>query len=130
MSTLDDYVTKARAALDQLRPQLDELRVQADLAKAEARDRLQSGIASLQQAQTRAKSQVDQAAQAGQGTWRSTAEKAEKSVNEVGTQLQSLVDQVQESVGAAAPAAKKAWTAFLDEWNRSKRDREQLLKED
>jgi uncharacterized phage infection (PIP) family protein YhgE len=130
MSTLDDYVTKARAALDQLRPQLDELKVQADLAKAEARDRLQSGIASLQQAQARAKSQVDEAAKAGQGTWRTTAEKAEKSVNDLGTQLQSLVDQVQDNVGAAAPAAKKAWSTFLDEWNRAKRDRERLLSED
>jgi hypothetical protein len=130
MSTLDEYVTRARAALDQVRPQFDELKVRADLAKAEARDKLQSGITSLQQAQVRAKSQVDQAAKAGQGTWRSTAEKAERSVNDVGTQLQSLVDQVQRSAGAAAPAARKAWTAFLDEWNKSKRDREQLLKED
>jgi hypothetical protein len=130
MSTLDEYVTKARAALDKLRPQFDQVKVRADLAKAEARDRLQSGVTSLQQAQARAKSQVDQAAKAGQGTWRSTAEKAEKSVNDAGTQLQSLVDQVEKNVGAAAPAAKKAWATFLDEWNRSKRDRERLLHED
>src|ERR1700730_6916929 len=73
MSTLEDYVAKAQAALDGLRPQLDELRVQADLAQAEARDRLQAGIAALQKAQTAAKTQLDQAARAGKDSWKSTA---------------------------------------------------------
>ena len=127
MSALDDYVSKARAALDQVRPQLDELRVQADLARAEARERLQTGIASVQKAQARAKQQIDQAAKAGQGTWQTTARQAEQTVSEVGTQLQALVDQVQGAVGAAAPAARKAWTKFLDEWNRERGDRQRLL---
>ena len=127
MSTLDEYVAKARAALDQLRPQLDELRVQADLAQAEARDRLQAGLAAVQKAQARAKAQLDQASRAGQDTWKTTAHQAEQTVNEVGTQLQSLADQVQSAVGAAAPAARKAWTTFVDEWNRGRGDRERLL---
>ena len=127
MSTLDDYVTKARAALEQIRPQLDELRVQADLAQGVAKERLQKSIAAIQNAQARAKQQLDQATKAGQGTWRSTAEKAEQALNDAGAQLQALVDQVQGAVGAAAPAARKAWTKFLDEWNRERGDREHLL---
>ena len=127
MSTLDDYVTRARSALDQVRPQLDELKVQADLARAEARDRIQHGIAAVQQAQSKAKQQLDQANQAGHDTWQSTARQAEQAVNEVGTQLQAVVDQVQGAVGAAAPAARKAWTKFLDEWNRERGDRQRLI---
>jgi len=129
VSTLDEYVAKARTALDQLRPQVDELRVQADLAQTEARDRLQSGLSALQKAQANAKAQLDQAAQAGQGTWKSTARQAEQAVNDVGAQLQALVEQLQGSVGAAAPAARKAWAAFLDEWNRERTDRAKLLDE-
>jgi predicted RNA-binding protein Jag len=127
MSTLDEYVTRARSALDQVRPQLDELKVQADLARAEARDRIQNGITAVQKAQARAKQQLDEATKAGQDTWQSTARQAEQTVNEVGTQLQSLVDQVQGAVGAAAPAARKAWTKFLDEWNRERGDRQRLI---
>lgn len=130
MGTLDDYVAKARTALDGLRPQLDELRVQADLAQAEARDRIQAGIAAIQKAQANAKAQLDQAAMSGQGTWKSTARQAEQTVNDVGAQLQTLVDQVQGRVGAAAPAARRAWTTFLDEWNRERSDRQRLLDED
>ena len=130
MSALDDYVAKARSALDGLRPQLDELRVQADLAQADARDRIQAGIAKVQQAQANAKSQIDQAAKSGQDTWLSTARQAEQTVNEVGAQLQGVVEQLQGSVSAAAPAVKRAWTTFLDEWNRERGDRQRLLGED
>lgn len=130
VSGLDDYVAKARSALDGLRPTLDELRVQADLAQADARDRLQAGIAKVQEAQAAAKAQLDEAARAGQGTWKSTARQAEQAVDDVGTQLQALIDQVQGRVGAAAPAARKAWGAFLDEWNRQQGDRAHLLDED
>jgi hypothetical protein len=130
VSTLDDYIAKARAALDQLRPPLDELRGQADVAQSEARERLQAGIAAVQKAQVNAKAQLDQAAQAGHGTWKSTARQAEQALNDVGAQLQTLVDQVQGNVGAAAPAARKAWTAFLDEWNHERTDRARLLDED
>lgn len=129
MSTLDDYVAKARSALDQLRPPLDELRGQADVAQSEARDRLQAGIAAVQKAQAKAKAQLDQAAQAGQGTWQSTARQAEQALNDAGAQLQTLIDQVQGNVGAAAPAARKAWAAFRDEWNRGQTDRTKLLDE-
>jgi F0F1-type ATP synthase membrane subunit b/b' len=127
VSTLDDYVAKARQALDQLRPQLDELRVQADLARADARDRLQAGFSKLQQAQAKARTQLDHAAQAGQDTWKTTARQTEQAVTDVGAQLQALVEQVQEQVGKAAPAARKAWSTFLDEWNRERTDRERLL---
>jgi predicted RNA-binding protein Jag len=127
VSTLDDYVTRARSALDQVRPQLDELKVQADLARAEARDRIQNGITAVQKAQSKAKQQLDQATQTGQDTWQSTARQAEQAVNEVGTQLQAVVDQVHGAVGAAAPAARKAWTKFLDEWNRERGDRQRLI---
>jgi ABC-type transporter Mla subunit MlaD len=130
MSTLEDYVAKAQTALDGLRPQLDELRVQADLAQAEARDRLQAAIVSLQKAQASAKSQLDQAARAGKDTWKTTAGQAEQAVDDLGTQLQQVAEQVQTTVGAAAPAAQKAWRTFLDEWNRQRQDREKLLRED
>jgi len=130
MSTLDDYVTKARSALDGLRPQLDELRVQGDLAQADARDRIHAGIAKVQQAQANAKSQIDQAAKSGQDTWRSTARQAEQTVNDVGAQFQTVVAEVQGSVSAAAPAARRAWTTFLDEWNRERGERQRLLDED
>ena len=129
MSTFDDYLAKARAALEGLRPQLDQLRVQADLAQADARDKVQAGIAKVQQAQAKAKTQLDQAAKSSQGTWRSRARQAEQAVNEVGTQLQGVVDQLQDSVNAAAPAARRAWAAVRDEWNRERGDRERLLDE-
>ena len=102
MSTLDEYLAKARTALDELRAQLDEMRVQADLAQADARDRIQAGIASVQKAQAHAKTQLDQAAKSGQDTWQSTAEQAEQTVSDVGAQLQTLVEQLQGSVGVAA----------------------------
>lgn len=130
MSTLEDYVTKARAALDGLRPQFDELRVQADLAQAEARDRLEAGIAALQKAQAAARAQLDQAARAGKDTWKSTAQQAEQAVDDLETQLQQVGEQVQQSVGAAAPAAQKGWRTFLDEWNRERQERQRLLDED
>mgnify|MGYP001247403948 CR=1 FL=1 len=130
MSALDDYVAKAQAAVDGIRPQLDELRVQADLAQAEARDRLQAGIAALQKAQLAAKTQLDQAARAGKDTWKTTAQQAEQAVDDLGTQLQQVVDQLQKTVGAAAPAAQKGWRTFLDEWNRERQDRQRLLNED
>ena len=130
MSALDDYLAKARAALDGVRPQLDDLKVQANLAQADVKDRLQAGIAKVQQAQAKAKVQLDEAAKSGQGTWRTTARQAEHTVNEVGEQLQQVAEQVQRSVSAAAPAARRAWTAFLAEWNRERGDREHLLDED
>jgi hypothetical protein len=130
MSTLDDYLAKARAALDRVRPELDDLKVQANLAQADAKDRIQASIAKVQQAQTKAKSQLDEAAKSGQDTWRTRARQAEQTVNDVGDQLQLVAEQVQRSVSAAAPAARRAWTAFLDEWNRDRGDREHLLDED
>ena len=92
-------------------------------------DRIQAGIASVQKAQARAKTQLDQAAKSGQDTWQSTAEQAEQTVSDVGAQLQTLVEQLQGSVGAAAPAARRAWSTFLDEWNRQRSDRQRLLDE-
>ncbi|HEV2309302.1 MAG TPA: hypothetical protein VGU73_02170 [Acidimicrobiia bacterium] len=130
MSALDDYLAKARAALDGVRPQLDDLKVQANLAQADAKERLQAGFAKVQQAQAKAKTQLDEASKSGQDTWRTTARRAEQTVNDVGSQLQDVAEQVQRSVTAAAPAARRAWTAFLDEWNRDRGDRERLLKED
>lgn len=130
MSSLDDYLAQARAALDGVRPQLDDLKTQATQAQADAKDKLQAGFAKVQQAQTKAKSQLDDAAKSGQGTWRTKAKQAEQTVNDVGDQLQGVADQVQRSVSAAAPAARRAWTAFLDEWNRERRDRQRLLDED
>ncbi len=127
MSTLDDYVAKARAALDELRPQLDDLRVQADLAQAEARDRLQAALAAAQKAQAAARQQLDLAARSGQDTWKTAAQQAEDKVNDVGSQLQRVADDLQRSVEAAAPAARKAWTTFRDEWNRQKAERQRLL---
>jgi len=39
-----EYQEQAQSALDKIKSQIDELRVQADLAQAEARDRLQQGV--------------------------------------------------------------------------------------
>jgi len=74
--------------------------------------------------------QLDQASRAGKDTWKSTAQQAEQAVDDLGTQLQQVVEQLQKSVGAAAPAAQKGWRTFLDEWNRERQDRQRLLDED
>jgi len=124
---MDDYLAKARAALDGMQPRIDELRAQADQAQGTAKERIQAGIVKVQEAEARAKAQLDQAAKSGQGTWKSAARQADKALNDVGAQLQLLAEQVQSSVSAAAPAARRAWTAFRDEWNRGRGDRERLL---
>ena len=119
MSTMDDYLAKARATLDGMQPRIDELRTQADQAQGTAKERIQAALVKVQEAQAKARAQLDEAAKSGQGRWKTAARQADKTVNDVGAQVQSLVDQVQSSVSAAAPAARRAWTAFFDEWNRA-----------
>jgi uncharacterized phage infection (PIP) family protein YhgE len=123
MSVKDDYLPKAQAALTKIQAQLDELRVQADLAQAEARDRLQQGIAELRKRQAAAKAKVDEAQQAGTGAWKTVATQAEQAVGDLGDALSKLTDELQKAGGAA----QKGWKTFLDEWNTSRSEREKIL---
>ena len=67
MSALDDYLAKARAALDRVRPELDDLKAQANQAQADAKERIQAGVAKVQQTQAKARSQLDDAAKVRAG---------------------------------------------------------------
>ena len=123
MSVKDDYLPKAQAALASIQAQLDELRVQADLAQAEARDRLQQGIAELRKRQAEVKLKLDEAQQAGADSWKVVATQAEQAVDSLGDALSKLGEEVQAAGGAAA----KGWKTFLDEWNKNRAEREKIL---
>jgi deoxyribodipyrimidine photolyase len=123
MGMKDEYLSKAQAALAQLQTQLDELRVQAGLAKAEARDRLEAGIAELQKRQSEAKLKLDEAQKAGADAFKTVASQAEQAVEELGTALSKLSDEVQTASGAAL----KGWKTFLDEWNQERSERKKIL---
>ena len=60
-----EYEEKAQSALDKLKGQLDELRVQADLAQAEARDKLGAGIEAVRKRQGEAKAKLERRAPMG-----------------------------------------------------------------
>lgn len=123
MGVKDEYLPKAQAALASIQAQLEELRVQADLAQAEARDRLQPAIAELRKRQGEAKAKLDEAQQAGTDTWKVVAKQAEQAVDSLGDALSKLGDEVQAASGAAA----KGWKTFLDEWNKNRAEREKIL---
>jgi hypothetical protein len=123
MGVKDDYLQKAQAALTSIQAQLDELRVQADLAQAEARDRLQLGIAELRKRQGEAKAKVDEAQQAGSDTWKVVSAQAEQAVDGLGDALSKLSEEVQ----AAGGAAVKGWKTFFDEWNKDRAERKKIL---
>jgi uncharacterized phage infection (PIP) family protein YhgE len=122
-----EYQAEAASALDKLRTQIDELRVQADLASAEARDRLQKGIEALRKRQAEAKVKIDESRQAGAGAWKSVAKQAEQAVDDLGDAFGKLADEVQTAVGAAGAAANKGKDAFVDEWRKARAKREKLL---
>src|SRR5581483_8640615 len=122
-----EYQQEAQSALDKLKAQLDELRVQADLAQAEARDRLSQGIDALRKRQGEAKAKVDEAQTAGAGAWQSVAKQAESVVGDLGDAFSKLATEVQAAAGAAGSAATKGRDAFLDEWKRMRAKRNELL---
>jgi hypothetical protein len=124
-----DYQEQALSALDKLKAQLDELRVQADLAQAEARDRLGQGIETLRRRQGEARAKIDEAQKVGEGTWKSAATQAEQLVGDLGDAFSKLASEVQTTVGAAGSAASKGRDAFLDEWKKMRSKRKQLLDE-
>ena len=126
----DEYSEQARSALDKLRTQVDELRVQADLAGAEARDRLQAAIEQLRKAQGEAKLKLDDEQKAGGDAWKTVAKQAEGAVGDLGETFAKLADEVQAAVGAAGTAANKGKDAFLDEWKKSRDTRKKLLGSD
>jgi prophage DNA circulation protein len=128
-STRTEYQEKARAALDALKTQLDELRVQADLAQAEAKDRLDAAIDALRARQSDAKAKLEDAQSSGAETWKSVAHQVEQVVDDLGDAFSKLAGEVQSAVGAAGAAAAKGRDAFLDQWNRSRTEREQLLED-
>ena len=122
-----EYQQEAQSALDKIKTQIDELRVQADLAQAEARDRLQQGIEALRKRQGEAKSKLDDAQKAGSGAWKSVAEQAESVVSDLGDAFSKLAGEVQSAAGAAGAAASKGRDAFMDEWRKARQKRQQLL---
>ena len=128
-SIRDRYQTQARSALDKLRTQVDELRVQADLAQAEARDRLQQGVEGLRGNEGKAKAKLDEAQAAGADAWKSVARQAEQVVDELGDAFAKVAADVQSALGKAGAAATKGRDAFLEEWKKDRATREKLLDE-
>ena len=126
-SIRDRYHTQARSALTKIKTQVDELRVQADLAQAEARDRLQQGVEGLRSRESKAKVKLDEAQVAGEDVWKTVAKQAEQVVDDLGDAFSKLAAEVQTAVGKAGAAASKGRDAFLDEWNKERADREKLL---
>jgi hypothetical protein len=124
-----EYQEQAQSALDKIKAQIDELRVQADLAQAEARDRLQQSIEVLRKRQAEAKVKLDDAQKAGAGAWKSVAKQAEQAVSELGDTFSKLAGDVQSAAGAAGAAANKGREAFLDEWRKARDSRQRLLDE-
>jgi uncharacterized phage infection (PIP) family protein YhgE len=122
-----EYEAEAQSALDKIRTQIDELRVQADLASAEARDRLQQGVEALKKRQAEAKVKLDEAQTAGADVWKSVAKQAEQLVDDLGDAFGKLADDVQSAVGAAGKAADKGRNAFNKEWRKAREQREKLL---
>ena len=122
-----DYEEQAKSALEKIRTQIDELRVQADLAGAEARDRLQQGIEALRKRQGEAKARLDDAQKAGSGAWKSVAKQTESLVDDLGEAFGKLSGEVQAAVGAAGSAASKGADAFLAEWRKGRDARKKLL---
>jgi hypothetical protein len=126
-TTKDEYQQQAQSALDKLKAQIDELRVQADLAQAEARDRLGQGIETLRKRQGEAKTKLDEAQKTGTEAWKSVAKQAEQVVDELGDAFSKVASDVQSAVGAAGAAAGKGRDAFLDEWKKMRTRRSELL---
>ncbi len=122
-----EYQEKAQVALDKLKTQIDELRVQADLAQAEARERLEQAIDALRAKQAEAKVKLDDAQSSGAETWRSVAAQVEQVVDDLGDTFSKLAVEVQAAVGAAGSAASKGRDAFLGEWKKARAEREKLL---
>jgi predicted RNA-binding protein Jag len=123
MSVKDEYLPKAQAAMTKIQQQIDELRVQADLAQAEARDRLQKGIEELRKRQGEVKVKLDEAQKAGADTWQVVSAQAEQAVSELGDVVSNLTDELQKAGGAA----QKGWKTFLDEWNKARSERKEIL---
>jgi hypothetical protein len=117
------------SGLDKLKTQIDELRVQADLAQAEARDKLEAAIDALRTKQAEAKVKLDDAQTSGAETWKSVAQQVERVVDDLGDTFAKLATEVQTAVGAAGSAATKGRAAFLDEWKKARTDRERLLED-
>jgi uncharacterized phage infection (PIP) family protein YhgE len=128
-SIRDRYQTQAQSALDKLKTQVDELRVQADLAQAEARDRLHQGVESLRGSEAKAKVKLDEAQAAGADAWKSVAKQAEQVVDDLGDAFSKLAAEVQTALGKAGAAASKGRDAFLEEWKQDRANREKLLDE-
>jgi hypothetical protein len=123
----NDYEAQAKSALEKIRIQIDELRVQADLAGAEARDRLQASIEALRKRQGEAKLKLDDAQKAGADAWKSVAKQAEAIVDDLGEAFGKLSDEVQSAVGAAGAAANKGKDTFLAEFRKARDARKKLL---
>jgi uncharacterized phage infection (PIP) family protein YhgE len=127
MAVQDEYRAKAKEALDKLQTQIDELRVQADLAQAEVRDRLEKAVDALRDQRRQAQARLDDAGKAGAGAWKSAAGQVEEAVDGLGDTFSKLADEVQAAVGAGGSAAKKSYSAFLDEWKKARAERKALL---
>ena len=126
-STKNSYQEQAQTALEKLRGQIDELRVQADLASADARDRLKETLDSLRKRQAEAKVKLDEAQGAGAEAWKAVAAQAEQLVDDLGDAVSKLADEVQGALSAAGAAATKTKDTFFAEWRKERDARKKLL---
>ncbi|HOY69939.1 MAG TPA: hypothetical protein PL131_03955 [Methylotenera sp.] len=69
MSTKDEYVAKLKAQLDEWSTDIDELEVQANLAKAELKDKYAEQIAELKAKKTEAEGKVSELQDAAEEAW-------------------------------------------------------------
>ena len=81
--------------------------MQADLAEAEAWDRLEAAIDTLRTKQGEAKVKLDEAQSTGADTWKTVAKQIEQVVDDLGDTFSKLAGEVQAAVGTAGAAASK-----------------------
>jgi hypothetical protein len=129
MSRADEYLERARAALDDLRAQIEELRVQADLGRSEATERIRQGIDALRKLQNDARQHVDQAQGSTADAWKALADQAEKAIGVAGDAFDRLVKEWEATSAAAASAARAGFDMFRAEWNRRRGERAEILDE-
>jgi len=130
MSRTDEYLDRARTALEDLRAQIDALRVQVDLGSAEARDRLQQSIAKLQNLQQDARERVDKAQNAAVDAWGQVARQAETAIAAAGDHYERLLKEWESATSPVSSAARVGFDAFRAEWKRRRDEREKLIDND
>ena len=127
MSPTEEYMERARTALDQLRTEIDAFRVQADLGEAEIRERFHQGIHTLRGLQQDAYERLDQVQAATVDGWHQIAEQVENAITTTGDAYERLVNEWKSVTGPASLAARAGLDTFRTEWNRQRAERKQLI---